>query len=130
MAMFAFAAALAGFITAVPVLEPLSPASRGFVRELVNDAILSKSNEEKMIYNRLQSIDSNILGGKLTGLTGQLQVLNSQLALIIAKLKDTPNDGFLLSVKAQTESDIDTITKEITVTKCQKQLSDSPNSAC
>jgi len=70
MAMFAFAAALAGFITAVPVLEPLSPASRGFVRELVNDAILSKSNEEKMIYNRLQSIDSNILGGKLTGLTG------------------------------------------------------------
>lgn len=125
-AIFVFAAALAGFITSVPVFEPFAPASRGFVRELVNDAILSKSTEEKQIYTQLQVITTNILDTKIVTLTGQLQALNSQLQLVEAKLKDAPNDSLLIGVERQTEDDIDSVTKQIAMIRCKKQQLESP----
>ncbi len=79
LAGLTFIAALAGAIVSLPVFEPLAPASRGYVRYLVEIAQAADSAQNLQI-------TTSLLDLKLTALAGQYEALKIQDDMLIARI--------------------------------------------
>lgn len=93
--------------TALGELDPILPATHGYVHEQIALAMAQSAASNSLISSKLNDISVSITSLQLNVLNGDLRYLEGQQEMIKTHLEKSPDDMLLLQQQAEVQRQID-----------------------